>query len=53
MDDAAAALRDEYCSNCRDYKGMTTCEADDCNERYCAFCDFDNHADHPYYPIQD
>jgi hypothetical protein len=50
---AESDLRDMVCGNCRDYKGMTTCEADDCGDRYCIFCDPDNHADHPYYPIED
>lgn len=53
MENAREYLRDMVCSDCREYKGMTTCEADDCGERYCIFCDYDNHADHPYYPIED
>lgn len=51
LENAREDLRNMFCSNCGEYKGMTTCEADDCGERYCAFCDDDNHADHPYYPI--
>lgn len=27
------------------------CEADDCGQTYHRACDPDNHADHPYYPI--
>lgn len=53
MENAREDLRYEVCGDCHEYKGMTTCEADDCGQRYCIFCDPDNHEDHPYYPLED
>lgn len=36
LDDAREDMRDMFCSNCRDYKGMTT---DVEGNRYCMFCE--------------
>jgi hypothetical protein len=35
-DDARASLAETFCSNCREYKGMTT---DENGETYCVFCE--------------
>ncbi len=35
-EDARQELRDMYCANCREYKGMET--DSDTGERYCIFC---------------
>jgi hypothetical protein len=36
-DDARASLAETFCSNCREYKGMTTDR--ETGESYCMFCE--------------
>lgn len=38
IEDAIEDMREIICFGCNEYKGLTTCDDEDCGMTYCIFC---------------